>query len=64
MPATFDQELKSILEKEGCVLIRSTGRHPMWFSPKSGRRFPVPTGIKSRHTANEVLKQAGLPKHF
>jgi len=30
----------------------------------SQRHFPVPTGIKSRHTANEVLKQAGLPKAF
>jgi hypothetical protein len=36
----------------------------MWFSPISKITFPVPTGIKSRHTANEVLKQAGLKKAF
>jgi hypothetical protein len=28
------------------------------------RRFTVAHKIKSRHTANAVLKQAGLPKHF
>jgi hypothetical protein len=35
-----------------------------WFSPISGRRFPVDSRIKSRHTANAVLKQAGLPQQF
>jgi hypothetical protein len=28
------------------------------------RRFPVPVGIVSRHTANAILSQAGLPKAF
>ena len=28
------------------------------------RRFSVAHKIKSRHTTNAVLKQAGLPKHF
>jgi len=32
--------------------------------PITKRRFPVPANIVSRHTANEVLKQAGLPKSF
>jgi hypothetical protein len=36
----------------------------MWFSPKTGRNFPVPVGVVSRHTANAVLQQAGLPKAF
>ena len=27
-------------------------------------RFPVDSKIKSRHTANAVLKQAGMPKTF
>jgi hypothetical protein len=33
-------------------------------APISGKRFPVDSDIKSRHTANEVLKQAGLGKEF
>jgi len=63
MPADFDRRLKELLLAAGCYHVR-TGRHPIWYSPVSERHFPVPTGIKSRHTANEVLKQAGLPKAF
>jgi len=40
------------------------GDHEIWFSPVSQRNFTVDGTIKSRHTANETLKQAGLPKAF
>lgn len=63
MPATFDRELLKLLMDAGCRWVRE-GRHAIWYSPISERHFPVPNGIKSRHTANEVLKQAGLPKAF
>jgi hypothetical protein len=29
-----------------------------------GKRIVVPLQIKSRHTANGILKDAGLPKAF
>jgi hypothetical protein len=63
MAETFDRELTTILERNKCYIVRQ-GRHPIWYSPISNCHFPVPTGIKSRHTANGVLKQAGLPKAF
>lgn len=63
MPADFDRRLKELLTAAGCHHVRA-GRHPIWYSPISDRHFPVPTGIKSRHTANAVLRQAGLPKAF
>jgi hypothetical protein len=63
MAATYDRELLAILLRNGCHFVRH-GRHDIWYSPISERHFPVPTGIKSRHTANEILKQAGLPKAF
>jgi len=63
MPDTYDRDLIRILQDNDCQLVRQ-GRHPIWYSPISDRNFPVPNGIKSRHTANEVLKQAGLPKQF
>jgi len=40
------------------------GDHEIWYSPITQRKFVVDSNIKSRHTANAVLKQAGLPKHF
>ncbi|MGZ8402350.1 MAG: type II toxin-antitoxin system HicA family toxin [Rhodoplanes sp.] len=47
----------------GRRLVRAgKGSHEIWFSPINNRNFSVPRTTKSRHTANEVLKRAGLPK--
>ena len=54
-----------ILKEGKCYKVRQgKGDHEIWYSPLSGKSFPVDANIKSRHTANEVLKQAGLPKSF
>ena len=61
----YTKELKKILSENGCVFDRQgRGDHEIWRSPHTDRRFPVDNNIKSRHTANEVLKQAGLKKAF
>ncbi|WP_090140023.1 type II toxin-antitoxin system HicA family toxin [Limnohabitans sp. DM1] len=65
MGSSFTPELIRLLELAGCRFERTgKGDHNIWFSPITGMRFPVDSKIKSRHTANAVLKQAGLPKHF
>jgi predicted RNA binding protein YcfA (HicA-like mRNA interferase family) len=57
--------VKKVLKKNGCYFKRQgKGDHEMWYSPISNIRFPVDNKIKSRHTANGILKQAGLPKQF
>jgi hypothetical protein len=54
-----------LLSEARCQFERhGKGDHDIWFSPHTGVRFPVDQKIKSRHTSNAVLKQAGLPKHF
>lgn len=61
----FAPELMRLLREAGCEFVRNgKGDHEIWFSPISGRKFTVDRGVKSRHTANAVLAQAGLPKHF
>jgi hypothetical protein len=61
----FAPELKRILPGSGCYFVRSgKGDHEIWYSPTSNRNVVVDSKIKSRHTANAVLKQAGLPKQF
>jgi len=61
----FTPHLKRILREAGCYFVRpGKGDHEIWFSPISGKNFPVDQKIKSRHTANGVLNQAGLPKAF
>jgi len=63
--AGFYRELVAILIRHGCHLEREgKGDHEIWYSPHSGRFFTVDKGTKSRHTANESLKQAGLKKAF
>ena len=62
---SFTPELKKILDGAGCSFERSgKGDHEIWYSPLTQRRFVVDQSIKSRHTANAILKQAGLPKAF
>jgi hypothetical protein len=62
---SFTPELKRLLRDAGCYFIRTgRGDHEIWFSPIKGKPFVVDDKIKSHHTANAVLKQAGLPKAF
>ena len=61
MPDTFERALIRLLENHGCWRVRSgKGSHQIWHSPKTGQNFPVPIPTKSRHTANAILKQAGV----
>ena len=61
----FTPELIKRLKQAGCYRLRSgKGDHAIWFSPITGKPLVVDNNIKSRHTANGVLKQAGLPKAF
>lgn len=63
--ANFAPRLKRILLDAGCRFERQgKGDHEIWSSPISKRTFTVDGKILSRHTANAVLKQAGLPKQF
>jgi len=63
--AGFTPDVVRILKEGKCCKVRQgKGDHEIWYSPISGKSFPVDANIKSRHTANEVLKQAGLPKVF
>jgi predicted RNA binding protein YcfA (HicA-like mRNA interferase family) len=65
MAPSFTPELVRILRENGCRFERQgRGDHEIWFSPITNRRFVVDQKIKSRHTANGVLKQAGLDKRF
>jgi predicted RNA binding protein YcfA (HicA-like mRNA interferase family) len=65
MAPQFDRPLRDLLLAAGCSLVRQgKGSHEIWTSPVSGQNFAVPVGIPSRHTANAILKQAGLKKAF
>jgi predicted RNA binding protein YcfA (HicA-like mRNA interferase family) len=63
--ADFYRELVSVLRSNGWQMLRSgKGSHEIWFNPVNKRAVTIPRNTKSRHTANDVLKQAGLDKKF
>lgn len=63
--AGYTRDVERRLRKAGCRFeLQGKGDHEIWYSPISGLRFPVDGDIRSRHTANLVLKQAGLDKAY
>lgn len=57
--------LKRILRQAGYEYYRAAkGDHEIWRHPETQKQVSLDAGAKSRHTANEILKQAGLPKAF
>lgn len=63
--AELYRDLTRILRANGCYLVRpGKGSHEIWYSPVSKQNVTVPRSTKSRHTANDILKKAGLAKAF
>jgi len=63
--ADYSPAVKKILKENGCWFVRQgNGDHEIWKSPITRKNFPVDSKILSRHTANGIMKQAGLPKAF
>ncbi len=61
----FTPELIRLLLESGCSFERhGKGDHDIWYSPTTNLRFSGDSKIKSRHTANAVLKQDGIKKAF
>ena len=57
--------LVRLLKDAGCTFLRQAkGSHELWFSPVTNRKFTIPKNTVKVHTANAVLKDAGLPKGF
>lgn len=57
----FTPRLKKILREHRCEFARQgKGDHEIWYSPITDKSFTVDNKIKSRHTANAALKQAGI----
>ena len=59
--AEYEKKVRSVLLSYNCVFLRhGKGDHDIWYSPISNRSITVDSRIKSRHTANAILKQAGI----
>lgn len=65
MASSYTPQVKKLLISNNCRFERQgKGDHEIWFSPITQHRFVVDGEIKSRHTANAVLKQAGIAERL
>ena len=61
----FYKLIVEVLLRNGCFFKRQAkGDHELWYSPINNRSFSVDIGCLSRHTANAVMKQAGIDHEF
>ncbi|MDE6566919.1 MAG: type II toxin-antitoxin system HicA family toxin [Lachnospiraceae bacterium] len=63
--AEYEKKVRKLLLQNQCKFVRhGKGDHDIWFSPISNRHVTVDTKIKSRHTANAIMKQSGINYKF
>lgn len=63
--AEFEKKVREILAQNNCTFVRhGKGDHDIWYSPITKINFTVDSKIKSRHTANAILKQSGIIYRF
>lgn len=61
MGGAYGRELKRLLSQHGCTFVRhGKGDHEIWHSPITGLHFAVDASTRKRHTANAILKIAGI----
>lgn len=59
--AEYEKKVREALKTHGCCFVRhGKGDHDIWYSPVNGQNVTVDTKIKSRFTANAILKQSGI----
>ncbi|MCL2277350.1 MAG: type II toxin-antitoxin system HicA family toxin [Treponema sp.] len=57
--------MKNKLSQNGCYFMRhGRGDHDVWFSPITKLPITIDHKIVSRHTANGIMKRAGIKWHF
>ena len=60
----YEKQIKALLVKNGFRLVRTgKGSHEIWASEK-GISVTVNHVCKSRHTANSIMKAAGIDFRF
>ena len=63
--AEYERKVRKLLAEHGCKFVRhGKGDHDIWYSPISGKNVVVDGKIKSRHTANVILKNSGINYRF
>ena len=63
--AEYEKEVRKVLKDNGCSFVRhGKGDHDIWYSPITNMNVAVDGKIKSRYTANAIMKQCGIDHRF
>jgi predicted RNA binding protein YcfA (HicA-like mRNA interferase family) len=63
--ADYYRDVIQLLRAKGYEFKRQgRGDHEIWWNPHTGIRVTVDRKLKSKFTANGILKEAGLQKAF
>ncbi len=63
--AEFEKKVREVLRANGCQFKRrGKGDHDIWYNPANERSVTVDSKIKSKHTANAIMKEIGIDYHF
>ena len=63
--AEYEKKVRNALKANGwCFLRHGKGDHDIWYSPITGKRVTVDSVIKSRHTANGIMKRCEIDFKF
>ena len=58
----YYNQVTAVLKQHGFLFVRQKGSHQMWC--RSSHCVTVSTNCDSRHTANAIMKQAGISHKF
>jgi predicted RNA binding protein YcfA (HicA-like mRNA interferase family) len=60
MPSNYYNQVVDAIRKQGFTRIRQgKGSHEIWARAGAGNKVSIPSKLRSRHTANRILKDAG-----
>ena len=63
--AEYEKKVRKVLKEHGCHFVRhGKGDHDIWMNPANGHSATVDSVIKSRHSANGIMKELGINYHF
>jgi predicted RNA binding protein YcfA (HicA-like mRNA interferase family) len=63
--AEYEKKVREVLKQHGFAFHHhGRGDHDVWFKVSSNIKVTVDGKIKSRHMANQIMKEAGIDYHF
>lgn len=63
MASLYREPARRLRDAGCCIKRQGKGSHEIWYSPIAKRTFAVPSNLRSKTLADEILKQAGVAKN-